>query len=240
MEKGGEGDRACEAPSLEDIMVRNAALDPPPPCWRRDVAASAQTADGHAAHHPDAVSGAGAPPRGGHGRDDGRRRDDGWRHGPHDGDDASRREGDGSVLPLEGRIAFLKAELAVTDAQAAQWNAFADAYRENAKAMRDSMAGITQADQPANAADRSDAMVTMMSAHVDSLKAIAAAEKALYAVLTDSQKATADELLGGPSWASALPDGRQVHLNAAAAEGPVGAGSWRLRPAPPRRTRVRS
>jgi hypothetical protein len=99
---------------------------------------------------------------------------------------------------IEGRIAFLKAELAITDAQASQWTAFADALRDRAKVMRESMTNMMQADKPANAADRTDAMVKMMSTHLDSMKAAAAAEKALYAVLTDSQKETADELLGGP------------------------------------------
>jgi hypothetical protein len=36
---------------------------------------------------------------------------------------------------IEGRIAFLKTELKITDAQSQQWNAFADALRENARAM---------------------------------------------------------------------------------------------------------
>jgi hypothetical protein len=98
---------------------------------------------------------------------------------------------------IEGRIVFLKAELAITDAQASQWTAFADALRDRAKVMRESMTNMMQADKPANAADRTDAMVKMMSTHLDSMKAAAAAEKALYAVLTDSQKETADELLGG-------------------------------------------
>src|SRR4051812_32891629 len=35
---------------------------------------------------------------------------------------------------VEGRIAFLQAEIGVTDAQRAQWNAFADALRRNAEA----------------------------------------------------------------------------------------------------------
>ena len=99
---------------------------------------------------------------------------------------------------VEGRIAFLKTELGITDAQAPQWNAFADALRSGAKAMRESMAGMMQAGKPPNAADRTDAMVKMITARLESLKPIAAAEKALYAVLTDPQKETADELLGGP------------------------------------------
>ena len=34
---------------------------------------------------------------------------------------------------IEGRIAFLKAELKITDAQLPQWNTFADALRSDAK-----------------------------------------------------------------------------------------------------------
>ena len=99
---------------------------------------------------------------------------------------------------IEGRVAFLKAELGITDAQAPQWNAFADALRSGAKAMRESMASMMEAGKPSNAADRTDTMVKMMTARLESLKPIAAAEKALYAVLTDPQKETADELLSGP------------------------------------------
>ncbi|WP_374313015.1 Spy/CpxP family protein refolding chaperone [Dongia sp.] len=38
---------------------------------------------------------------------------------------------------IEGRLAFLKTELKITDAQAPQWNAYADAMRANAKRMGD-------------------------------------------------------------------------------------------------------
>jgi hypothetical protein len=37
------------------------------------------------------------------------------------------------------------------------------------------------------------------------MKTVAATEKALYAVLTDSQKETADELLGGPMMGASGP-----------------------------------
>jgi hypothetical protein len=99
---------------------------------------------------------------------------------------------------VEGRIAFLKVELAITDAQAPQWDAFAAALRDGAKAARESMANMMQAGKPSNAADWTDAMVKMMAARLDSMKAIVAAEKGLYAVLTDAQKETADELLSMP------------------------------------------
>ena len=41
---------------------------------------------------------------------------------------------------VEGRVAYLKAELGITDAQLRQWNAFADAMRNGAKTMQLAMA----------------------------------------------------------------------------------------------------
>ncbi|MCC7482149.1 MAG: Spy/CpxP family protein refolding chaperone [Hyphomicrobiales bacterium] len=41
--------------------------------------------------------------------------------------------GMGMTEHVEGRIAFLRAELQITDAQAKLWEAFADALRDNAK-----------------------------------------------------------------------------------------------------------
>jgi len=96
---------------------------------------------------------------------------------------------------IEGRIAFYKAELGITDAQLPQWNAFADALRGNAKGMRGAMTATMQAGVPATVPARMEAMVQMMSAHLDAMKATLAAVKPLYAVLSDDQKKTADELM---------------------------------------------
>jgi hypothetical protein len=106
---------------------------------------------------------------------------------------------------VEGRIAFYKAELAITDAQLPQWNAFAEAMRAGAKDMQASMAammqtgmmqtGMMHAGMAAAAPARADAMVQMMSARLDAMKAIVAAAKPLYAVLSDDQKKMADELI---------------------------------------------
>ena len=52
---------------------------------------------------------------------------------------------------IEGRIAYMKAELAITDAQLPQWNAFADVMRANAKGMRDGMAKMMQTGMPTTA-----------------------------------------------------------------------------------------
>ena len=99
---------------------------------------------------------------------------------------------------VEGRIAFLKVELGITEAQLPMWNAFADAMRTGATAMRGAMAQAMQSTAQATMPARMDAMVTMMAARHASLKATATAGKALYDVLTDAQKRLADTLIMSP------------------------------------------
>jgi hypothetical protein len=96
---------------------------------------------------------------------------------------------------IEGRIAFYKAELGITDAQLPRWNAFADVFRGSAKGMRMAMGAMMQAGMPATGPARMEAMVQMMSARLDAMKAMLAAAKPLYAVLSDDQKKVADELM---------------------------------------------
>ena len=98
---------------------------------------------------------------------------------------------------IEGRIAYMKAELAITDAQLPQWNALADVQRANAKGMRDGMAKMMQAGMPMTVPARADAMVQMMTMHLDGMKSMATAGKALYAVMNDAQKKMADEMISG-------------------------------------------
>ena len=110
----------------------------------------------------------------------------------------SRDGGGVAMMPgqhIEGRIAYLRSELSITDAQLPQWNAFADAMREGAKSMQASMAANMGSGMPATAPARSDAMIAMMTARLDTMKATSAAGKALYAVLTDPQKKAADDLM---------------------------------------------
>ena len=64
----------------------------------------------------------------------------------------------------EGRIAFLKTELKITDAQISQWNAFADALRANARRMSEMRSTMMpggmmgQSGAPVSAVDRLDRM----------------------------------------------------------------------------------
>ena len=94
---------------------------------------------------------------------------DGRRHGSDDAHVSGMmpREGGGmDMMPgqhVEGRVAYLKAELGITDAQLPQWNAFADAMRNGAKTMQSAMAANMGQGIPATAPARSDAMIAMMT-----------------------------------------------------------------------------
>jgi hypothetical protein len=103
----------------------------------------------------------------------------------------------GSGPIMEGRLAYLKAELAITDAQASAWDGYASAVRARQTAMQDVHADMIKAMQSGNALERMDARIKAMETMIESLKALKPATEALYAVLTDEQKKEADQLLGG-------------------------------------------
>ena len=96
---------------------------------------------------------------------------------------------------VEGHIAFLKTEIKITDAQNSQWNTFADVLRKNAKMMSEARGMMMQAATAMSAPDREDQEVKRLTARLEAIKATSAATRALYAILTDVQKKTADELL---------------------------------------------
>jgi hypothetical protein len=103
----------------------------------------------------------------------------------------------GSVPMMEGRLAYIKADLEITPAQQQAWNAFADAVRARQTAMRSAHEDMAKAMESGSAPDRMDARIKASQANVDSLKTLKPAMEALYAVLTDLQKKEADKLLGG-------------------------------------------
>lgn len=101
---------------------------------------------------------------------------------------------------IEGRIAFLRAELKITDAQLGAWNAFADALRANARKLgevRASMMGRSgEAQQPAaTMADRLDRQEQWLLARLEGTRAMKAAFVKLNETLSDEQKKTANDLL---------------------------------------------
>ena len=101
---------------------------------------------------------------------------------------------------IEGRIAFLRAELNITEAQASAWNAFADAMRINAKKLAEVRASMMrQADagqqQAPTIAERLDQQERWLVARLEGTRALKSAVTTLYGTLSDDQKKTANELL---------------------------------------------
>ncbi|NJO35315.1 MAG: Spy/CpxP family protein refolding chaperone [Rhodospirillales bacterium] len=97
----------------------------------------------------------------------------------------------------EGRIAFLKAELAITDAQKGAWETYAAALKKNLQgmqAMRQTMMRVMEAKTPV---ERLDAHIAAMDGRLASLKEVRPALAALYAALSDEQRKKADEILTG-------------------------------------------
>jgi len=99
---------------------------------------------------------------------------------------------------VEGRLAFLKTELKITDAQLPLWNSVADAMRANAKSIGDMPGGVMGGSQTATLPDKLAMREKMMTAHLEALRKFKAAVDPLYTALSDEQKKTADELLIGP------------------------------------------
>lgn len=94
---------------------------------------------------------------------------------------------------IEGRLAFVKAELAVTNAQEKVWGDFANAVRNEAKAM-DALRKEA-ADKPATTpVERIEQYERHLAARLDSTRKIKTALTPLYAVLDDKQKKTLSEL----------------------------------------------
>ena len=95
----------------------------------------------------------------------------------------------------QGRLAYMKAELGITDAQMAAWDGYASAVNARVTSMQGMHAGMMQAMQTGSAITRMDAHIKAMQSMVDSMQALKPATEALYAVLTDEQKQKADLLL---------------------------------------------
>jgi hypothetical protein len=98
---------------------------------------------------------------------------------------------------VEGRIAFLRAELKITDAQNAAWNAFADALRVNAKSLAEVRASMMPQQGAASQTlvERLSMQEKWLAARLEGTRAIKSALANLVGALSDEQKKAADELL---------------------------------------------
>ena len=96
----------------------------------------------------------------------------------------------------ERRIAFLKAELKITETQQLLWNAVAEALRENARAMAEMRPAMIEGSGtlPEKLATREKAI----SAHLDAIHRVRSAFDPLYATLNSDQQKIADGLMIEP------------------------------------------
>jgi chromosome segregation ATPase len=100
---------------------------------------------------------------------------------------------------IEGRLAFLKTELKITDAQMPQWNAFADVLRQSDKARRDRFEAMRgKRGQETTALERLEQRERASETRAQELKQYVGAFRPLYQSLSDEQKKTADELFARP------------------------------------------
>jgi len=99
---------------------------------------------------------------------------------------------------VEGRIAYLKAELKITEAQSASWNAFADTMRTDAAAMKALHDGMAGTGMPATAPDRMAAQRKMLAGRMAMMDRSEASMKALYAALSAEQRTSFDQIMPGP------------------------------------------
>jgi hypothetical protein len=97
----------------------------------------------------------------------------------------------------EGRVAFLKAELGITDAQEGAWKTYADAIRKNLANMQGMHAKMGDMMSAKTPGERLDAHVAAMEGRLAALKEVKPALAGLYSALTDEQKKKADDLLTG-------------------------------------------
>jgi hypothetical protein len=101
---------------------------------------------------------------------------------------------------IDGRIAFLKAELKITPAQEAQFNKLADAMRQNAAERRQAFEqmrpqGDRSQRQPPNAMQRLEQQAKVSAQRAQQTDRLLAAFRPLYDSLSPDQKKAADGLM---------------------------------------------
>ena len=96
---------------------------------------------------------------------------------------------------VEGRLAYAKTLLGITDSQGAAWKAYEDVSRTNVQSIRAAQLATIHAEQSGSAIDRMHAQTDMAQARLDAMKALQPATEALYKALTPDQRERADTVL---------------------------------------------
>jgi protein CpxP len=97
---------------------------------------------------------------------------------------------------VEGRIAFMKAELKITPAQETQWQPVAAAMRENAKTLDQTITTARQKRDTMDAVERLELREQFAKLRADNDARLLAAFKPLYANLSSEQQQIANQLVG--------------------------------------------
>src|SRR5271156_6573310 len=92
------------------------------------------------------------------------------------------------------RIQALRTQLHITDAQMPQWNAFAQAMRDNATSTDALFRQRAGAAASMSALDNMKSYAQVARAYADNTEALATAFEGLYGALSDQQKLTIDTL----------------------------------------------
>ena len=104
--------------------------------------------------------------------------------------------GAGPARFVEGRIAFLEAELAPTGDQRPLFDAYAEALRDQAQSMQVMHDQMMSGERPATYPERLEFMEQAMAARSESLAVLREAVTPLYESLDDTQREVFDELMG--------------------------------------------
>jgi hypothetical protein len=95
---------------------------------------------------------------------------------------------------VEGRIAFLEAELKITDAQKPLFDAFATTLRDSAASMEPMHQRMWSRDIPESLPERLQWHIDEMSSRLSAMETVKAAALPLYDALSPEQKTAADRL----------------------------------------------
>jgi hypothetical protein len=96
---------------------------------------------------------------------------------------------------IEGHIAFLKAELKITEPQQKAWDGLADALRTNAKSLAATNPMMGAMNPKLSAVARLEQQEKQLTMQLEALKRSRVALEALSAVLADEQKKRLDDLI---------------------------------------------
>ncbi|HEX7814646.1 Spy/CpxP family protein refolding chaperone [Dyella sp.] len=95
---------------------------------------------------------------------------------------------------VETRITQLHTQLAITDQESKQWDAFAQTMRDNAKSADDAFRDRRTKLSSMAAPDAMKSYADLTQLHADNMKKLSSAFSDLYAVLSPEQKQAADTL----------------------------------------------